>query len=476
MTANLSRNGKPGSVTELMAAWLQGLIFSAIPADVVLDAKLRFLDILGCTLAASSMEYGRIVRKSALRLGAGSESRVLGFGDMTSAASAAVANGAMAHALDYDDTNSKSLIHVSGPIVTTALTLGEALRADGESVLTAAIAGSELTCRIGSAAPGFVARGYHATGVVGAFGSAFVAAKLLGLSAEKTRHAMGIVGSQAAGLMECFTDGTWTKGLHPGWASHCGIAAAYLADDGFTGPATVLEGTRGLFRTHLGDADFPYGKICEELGAQWISLTTSYKPYPCGHVVHPFLDAVLILYREHGLRAEHVKTITCRAAPWMIPIMGAPREIKLRPQTAYHAKFSFFYTIAAALTFGGLSVETFSEENIGRPDLLALAERIYCTPDPHAPPLPQFKGWLIVETTDGRRLEQVVENGWGSPANPLTSDQIRQKFRENARLAMPDDLIELVIAATDRLEKLHDIGKLIDLCCRPTTRSQQSGK
>ncbi|MDH3704075.1 MAG: MmgE/PrpD family protein, partial [Alphaproteobacteria bacterium] len=369
-----------------IAQWAAGLTFDAIPDAVIADEKLRVLDILGVALAASTLPATAPVRTAALRLGAGEESRMWGYGDRSTAASAAIVNGALAHALDYDDTHNKSVVHISGPVVTTGLTLGEALHADGQSALTAIVAGAELGCRIGQVAPGgFHKRGFHATGVMGAFAAAVTAGKLLGLDAAQLRNAIGIAGSQASGLMECFRDGSATKQLHPGWAAHAGITAAYLAEAGFTGPATIFEGRDGLYNSHVGDGDHPFEQMTDGMGDDWTCLHTSFKPYPCGHVVHGFLDAILALYREEGLRAEQVEKITCPTAEWMIPVMCEPRAVKLKPETDYHAKFSFYFTLAATLLDGRLGVEVFTEKNITDPTILSLAEKIHCVPDPDAP-------------------------------------------------------------------------------------------
>ena len=451
--------------SEQLASWAASLAFTDIPDAVATDQKNRILDIIGVSLAASTMPGSEPVRQAALRLGNGDESRVLGFGDRTSAASAAVANGALAHALDYDDTHNESVVHISGPVVTTGLTLGEALRADGEAVLTAMVAGAEAGCRIGSAAPGgFHKRGFHATGVVGAIAATVVAGKLLGLETGRLRHAIGTAVSQASGVMECFRDGSETKQLHPGWAAHSGIAAAYLADAGFTGPATALEGRNGFFQAHADTNPPDYTKIYLDLGVEWACLATSYKPYPCGHVVHAFLDALLMLYHEEGLRAEQVESVTCPIAEWMIPVMCEPREVKLHPQSEYHAKFSFPFTMAAALTFGRLGVEAFSAGNIRDAAILKLAEKIHHEVDRSAPGTGRFKGWVKVTTIDGRHLERLVEDNWGSLANPMTPDQVRRKFRENAALALPEARAEEIVARTGEVETLGDIAGLIDLC------------
>lgn len=448
-----------------IADWAAGLRFTDIPEVVITDEKLRVLDILGVALAASTLPASAPVRTAALRLGTGEESRMWGYGDRTTAATAAMVNGSLAHALDYDDTHNESVVHISGPVVTTGLTLGEALRAGGKTVLTAIVAGAELGCRIGRVVPGeFHKRGFHATGVMGAFAASVVAGKLLGLNAHQLRNALGIAGSQASGLLEGFRDGSAVKQLHPGWAAHAGIIAAYLAQDGFTGPATVFEGRDGLYNSHVGSGDHPAGRMTEGLGREWTCLHTSFKPYPCGHVVHGFLDALMALYREAGLRAGQVEKITCPTAEWMIPIMCEPRALKLKPETDYHAKFSFYFTMAAALIDGRLGVEAFTEANIRNPELLALAEKIHCIPDPDAPGTGHFKGWVQVDTTDGRRLERVVDDNWGSLANPMTPDQVQTKFRDNAGLALEKARIPNIIEGALHLDTSHDVSALIGLC------------
>jgi 2-methylcitrate dehydratase PrpD len=461
--ASIDRQGLPAA--RLCASWLAHLKFSDIPDVVVADAKLRMLDIIGASLAASAAPVGAVARRAALRLGSGAESSILGFGDRVPAASAALANGTMAHSLDYDDTHNESVIHVSAPIVTTALAMGQKVKADGKATLTAAIGGAEITCRVGCVVPGaFHKRGFHPTGVVGTFGAAAIAGKLLDLDSVALGNAFGIAGSQASGILEFFADGSWAKRLHPGWASHAGIVAAYLASEGFTGPATVFEGRYGLFATHLGPGNYSMARVGRQLGREWECIKTSFKPYPCGHVVHPFVDAILDLYRNEGLRGDNVARITCPTAEWMMPIMCEPRDVKLAPASEYHAKFSFPYSIAAALHFGRLGVEAYTDDAIKDRAILDLAAKVFNEVDPDAPDPSRFKGWVIVETTDGRRLERIVDNNWGSESNPMTPADVRQKFRDNASLVLDTGQVEKIMRMVDRMEMIDDINDLVLLC------------
>jgi 2-methylcitrate dehydratase PrpD len=413
------------------------------------------------------MEVGRVARDAALTnlVTGGSGSHIVGFGDETSPAAAAVANGTLAHALDFDDTHNETMIHVSAPIVTTVLTLGEALGVTGREAVVAVCAGREATCRMALPAPGaFHGRGFHATSVFGTLGAAAIGARLLGLDVRQVVNAVGIAGSQASGLLEFFSDGSWVKRMHPGWAAHAGIWAASLARTGFTGPASILEGRFGLFNSHLGNGDYAYERITEDLGSDWTSLRTSFKPYPCGHVIHQFIDALKLVMQDEALHPDNVSRITCRIAQWMVPIVCEPVEVKRRPATEYHAKFSLQYSVAAALVLGELGVEAYSAHNIADRRILDLADRVAYEIDETAPDTRQFKGWIIVETRDGQRLEEIVDTNWGSLEKPMTPEDVRQKFHRNATLALEAPHAERIQDLVEGLEDLDDVGELVRLC------------
>lgn len=454
------------SVSGALARWIGALTFETMPRSIVADAKLRILDTLGVTVAASVTDAGRILRDAALNLGPGAASRILGYGDRAAPSYAAMANGAMAHVQDFDDTHSLARAHVSAPVVSCALALGEARKADGRAVLAAVVAGSETTCRLGAMAPGaFHRHGFHATGVLGAIGAACTAGKIGTLSLSALQDAIGIAASQAAGLMECFADGTWTKRLHPGWAAHCGIAAAELAARGFSGPARAIDGERGLFNAHLGAADHPFQRIAEGLGVEWLCTRSAFKPYPCGHLLHGFIEAVFNLREEAGIRADDVAKIICPIAPWVAPMIAEPRTAKLHPADEAAAKISLYYCVAAALVRDKLDLSAFAADALGDPRIAALAEKVICTVDPDAPE-DQSKGWVIVETSGGERVESVATNCVGSDANPMTADDVRRKFRDNMAFAGLKGNAERVIELVERFETLANVEEPIGLCCR----------
>ncbi len=262
------------TLAERLAAFAADLDITDVPPAVVESVKLRVLDVLGIALAASTHEFAPSV------LGA---LESWGSGDCTVVAAktgaplplAILANGTLAHGLDFDDTHAASITHASA-VVLPAIT------------------------RIGMAAPGaFHARGWHATSACGVFAAALAVGKVMGLDASRLTSALGLAGSFASGVMEHLTDGSWSKRAHAGWAGHGGAVAATLARGGFRGPATILEGRFGLYATMLGRA--PDAAPFETLGREWETLAVGYKPFPCCHLLHAYLDCALTLAREHRL-------------------------------------------------------------------------------------------------------------------------------------------------------------------------------
>ena len=461
-------NATTKSHSAIAAAWYLGLGYRDLPADIVARTKLHVLDILGLALAGAARDSGKSVRAAMLKLGGGNECHILGFGDKTHALFAAIANGTMAHAMEFDDTHPAAIAHISNTVITTALTLGEQRGLSGENAIVAIAGGNEIACRIGVVAPGEMHKvGYHATGVVGGMSATFVASRVLGLNLEQTRNAVGIAGSQAAGIMECWADGTWSKFLHPGLAAHNGIIAANLAQCAFTGPATVFEGRFGLYRSHVQDKDvhFDFARMTGRLGDKWESRDISFKPYPTAHFIHSFLDAVLYLVKHAGLKPADVKSIMCPIAPHMIPIVCEPVHEKIKPATDWHGRISLQYSVAEAIYHGRLTGRSYALESLNNAAILDLASKVGFRVDTDAPGRDQFKGWVIVETNDGRRLERVEMYNRGSAELPMSADDIKDKFRDNASFMLKPDRIEAVVKHVDELERASNVGELVTLCC-----------
>lgn len=424
------------SLSHDLADWTLGLRFEDLPERVVADVGLRILDTLGLVIGGAATPMGRAVHAASGGLGSGRRARLIPSGKRTSAPTAALAHGTQAHAEDFDDTHNASIMHGSAPVVATVLALGESVRASGREAVVLVAAGNELNCRLGCVAPGrFHEHGFHPTSVLGSVTSAILAGRMLGLDAAGTAHATGIAGSQASGILEAYEDGTWSKTLHPGWAAHAGVSAGMLAGGGFTGPRTVLEGRFGLFRSFLhgsGQA-FDFESVTAGLGTAWEQLESSFKPYPCAHAIHSFVDAALEARASLGARPRDIASVEATVAPHFVELICEPRALKMRPRTPTHARASLQYAIAATLRAGSLGPEHYTDASIAEPAVLALAEKVSWRPDPLPPPATQYKGIVTVETVDGRRETAEVAHNRGSRENPMTRDDLVAKFHACAR-------------------------------------------
>src|SRR5262245_16943682 len=236
-----------------LATFAAGLSPSAVPRDVAHQATLLLLDTVGVSLAAVPEEFAQSIHRVARSLGGPPEASLWGAPEQVGAATAVLANGTLAHGLDYDDTLEEAIVHTGACCAPAALAVGEARHASGPQVLAALVAGVEVMAAVGRACPGaFHRRGFHPTALCGSFGAAAATGRLLGLTAPELATAFGLCGSQASGIIEYLTDGSSTKRLHAGWAAHAGVVAAHLAQAGFTSPRTVFEGTHGFYQAFAG--------------------------------------------------------------------------------------------------------------------------------------------------------------------------------------------------------------------------------
>jgi 2-methylcitrate dehydratase PrpD len=451
------------AATEL-AAWAAGLTFDAIPAEVVERAKLHLLDAFGTGLAARARGQLAGVVATARELGGPAEATVIGgatagseggasgrrggsAGRQLGAGPAALANGALIHALDFDDTHEVTLVHSSAVVAPSALAVAEANDATGAELLAAAIAGYEISSRVGLAAPGRLhVRGFHPTSVCGVFAAAALAAKLRGLDADGIANALGIAGSQAGGLMEYLADGSQTKPLHAGWAAFSGIVAAALAANGGSGPATVLEGRFGLLASHAGE--FDAAALTADLGSRWETTRIAIKPYPVCHATHTALDAVAELAPD----PDSIESITALVAGDVaVGLVLEPAAAKAVPRTTYDAKFSLPYCIGALLTRGELGLDAFTDEAIADPRSLALAAKVTYEVVPFEDGN-DLSGGVRIRTA-GRESEAIVLRPRGGPAAPLTAAEVEAKFRANAIPALGEDGADRLIEIVGALER-----------------------
>ena len=451
------------------AEWVSRVTFDDLPRDVVEATKRRILDVIGLAFAGAETPFGRATTTAAIAMSPAGPCRIIGVGERVGATAAAFANAALPQALEFDDTHNESIVHMSSPAVAASLALAETQAISGRELILAIAIANEISCRVGSVASGqFHRRGFHPTGLFAPFGIAYAAGKLLGLDAQQLAYAAGTCGSFAAGVLECWVDGTDTKFLHSGWAAQSGIAAAMLAKAGVTGPPKIFEGRFGLFASHLQDPAIPkrLDRIVDRLGEYWESRNASFKPFPTAHVLHPYVSAILRVRHQHGITHDRVASIECPVAEFNVSIVCEPVAEKVAPASRAHCRVCLQYTLAEALYTGELGKNAYGDSTRLNPDVLALARKVRYHVDPSYPGPGRFKGAVRVTLTDGRVIEEIEEYNRGSAENPMSDEELRAKFDDNASgflsVAQRDALAEGIA----RTEQLTDTRALMDLSVR----------
>ncbi len=448
-----------------VAEWVARVRFEDLPSDIVDATKLRILDVLGLALAGAETRFGRAIRSGAVAVSPPGPSRILGSGDKVGVTSAAFANAAFPQALEFDDTHNESIVHMSSPSVAATLALSETRTISGRDAILAIAIANEIACRVGVVAPGqFHRRGFHPTGLFSPFGVAYGAGKLLGLDSQNLAHAAGTCGSFAAGVLECWVDGTDTKFLHSGWAAQSGVSAAMFAAAGVTGPPEIFEGRFGLFASHLQDSGIVkrLDRIVDRLGSHWESRYSSFKPFPAAHVLHPYISAILRL-REQGVQPADVARIECPVAEFNVSIVCEPVEEKRAPASQAHCRVCLQYTLAEALYCGRLGRDAYEDRNRLNPAILALARTVDYYVDPEFPGPGRFKGAVRVTLKDGRVLTEVEEYNRGSAENPMTFAELRAKFDDNASAILGAGERDRLATEIGRTENLSDVSTLVGL-------------
>ena len=425
------------SLWEQLVGFALDLPTAGVPDDVLDKATDRIIDTVGSALAGASSGEGLIAGRIVCSEASDGISSVWVSGGTTrSAAMACLANGMLAHAIDYDDTHAGSTLHPGVVIVPTVVALGEELGSKGPDVLAAVAIGYEVVNRLGLLTPGrFQHRGFHPTAILGIFGATAAAARLLKVSHRVAGHAGGIAGSLASGLMEYLSDGSDVKQLHAGWMAQAAVRAVQFATAGLTGPRTVLEGSRGVFRAFLSETIEP-SRVVAGLGEQWVGIDVATKPYPACHAVHACIDSWRMIRDKHGLTQGDIaliKRVTGLVPKFYLQLVGEPLEQKRRPRTIYEARFSLPYSVARAVIDGEVNLDSYSEDRIRDPRVLEMAAKVDYEVVEYATFPGDYPGGLRVEMTDGRVFEDHLDYNVGSSRNPLSPEQLKAKVIDAAR-------------------------------------------
>ena len=464
------------SATDAVVAFVGRTRFADFPSQAVELAKRCIVDGLGVLLAGATQEAGRIVHEHVRASDSRSESTVLGpVPFKTGAASAALVNGTSGHALDWDDTQLATtpdrifglLTHPTIPPLVAALALGERARISGKRFLEAFLLGFEVECKIAEAIhPDHYKKGFHTSGTVGTFGAAMAAAKLLELDAAQTAHALAIAASSASGIRVSF--GSMTKPLHVGRAAQNGIVAAELAARGFTGGKNALDPPWGFFQTFSHGGGYDRDRIVGVLGSPhtivWPGV--SIKPYPCGVLGHPTMDAMRRLVLAHDVQPGQIRAIRVRAGS---NILNPLRYVIANNEL--EAKFCPAFMVSAIALRRKAGVHEFTDAFVRDPEVQALMRKVERVLDPEieAQGFEKIRSTVEVDLADGRTLvEKADERYRGGPDLPFTRAELHEKWTDCASLVLPGAAAEQVFGIVEKLDDLADMTELVRALTAPT--------
>lgn len=415
------------------------------------EAHRSFLNWAGCAVGASGHESVAAALAAVQALQPAPQASLLGRGERVDMASAALLNGIASHTFDFDDTHLKTIIHPAGPVASALLALAEHRGASGRALIDALVLGIDVSCRIGNVMyPDHYDRGWHITGSTGMLGAAAGCARLLGLDAARTAMALGIAASQPVGLREQF--GTMSKPLHPGAAARTGLMAALMAQQGFTASARALEAPRGLVQVVSDKC--AWHEATDELGSRFEIGFNTYKPFACGIVIHPSIDACVQL-RGQGVRADEVERIELRVHSLVLELTG-----KKEPADGLSAKFSVYHGCAVGLIVGRAGEPEYDDHLVNRDDVVALRRKVVATVDDA---IDEASADVTAVLKDGRRVHVFVEHAIGSLQRPLSDAALDDKFATQSAPVLGDARTAELIAACRRLGELDDLRMLTAL-------------
>jgi 2-methylcitrate dehydratase PrpD len=452
------------------------------PAEAVRVGKRCIIDGLGVLLAGSTTRGSTILQNYVRAAHESREATVFGresFG--ARAASAALANGASGHAMDFDDTQLSTtpdrifglMTHPTLPPLTAGLAVGERIGASGARLLEAFLTGFEVECKIAEAIhPNHYNRGFHSSGTLGTFGAVAAAAKLLELDAAATAHALALTSSMCGGIRVNF--GSMTKPLHVGRAAQNGVVAAELAAQGFTGGAEALDGPWGFFQIFSFGAGFDPDRIVGALGnpPSIVSPGVSIKPYPCGVLGHPSMDALLKLVVEHDVGPEHITAIRLRAGSNIL----SPLRYRIAT-SELEAKFCPAFMLSSIALRRKAGIHEFTDEFVRSGPVRRMMAKVETILDPEieARGFDHIRSIVEVDLEDGRRLVQEADERYrGGPDRPFTRAELRQKFTECAELVLPPGAISETLRLLESIEAVPDVGAVVEILTATTAASSST--
>ncbi len=438
------------AITRHIAEFVVNSRADDIPESVYTEATRSFLNWIGCTVGGSTHPALDIAWAAAKPFAGPKQATVLGRGFRTDLLNATLLNGIASHVFDFDDTHLKTIIHPAGPIASGLMALAETRPMTGREFLHAFILGIEVECRIGNSVyPDHYDRGWHITGTAGVFGAAAAAGKILGLNVQQMTYALGIAATQSSGLREMF--GTMCKPFHPGKAAQNGTYAALLAKEGFTSSDRGIEAPRGF--ANVTSTKFDPREITEGLGVHWESALNTYKPFACGIVIHPAIDACVQLRNKHGLKAADVASIDLKVHPLVLELTG-----KTAPRTGLEGKFSVYHSCAAAIVHGRCGEHEYSDDCVADATIVGLRQKVKATVQPG---IHEHQVDATLTTVDGRVLHLFIKHAIGSLGRPLTDKELNAKLADMCDPILGEKGSRALIKAARAVGSAPDLKRVI---------------
>jgi 2-methylcitrate dehydratase PrpD len=440
------------SVTRALVEAVRGICYEEIPEEACRAAHHCLLDFFGVALAGSSEPLTDILVAEVVRGEAGTEAGIVGRPERATRLTAALVNGAAAHALDFDDTHATMAGHPSVPVLSALLALAETEAADGRALLAALVAGVELECRLGALLGGWhYAAGFHATGTVGTFGAAAACAHLLALDQDGWLHALGLAGTQAAGLKSGF--GTMAKPLHAGRAASAGLLSALLARGGFTAQPAILEVPQGFLATHAGGE--PSAEVLTRYAGRFLIRETLFKYHAACYLTHAAIEAAAQLRERHGLDPEKIRAVEVHVAPPLLDVCHIEK-----PTTGLEGKFSLRATTALSLLGEDTTdLATYSDAKMADPRLVALRDRVCVVPTQGIGPM---QSRVRIEM-NGQHGEAEADTGMPASDLDVQGDRLRRKFLALAAPVLGEGRAEELADAASSAQRIDSIAELLRL-------------
>jgi 2-methylcitrate dehydratase PrpD len=436
-------------VTLRLARYVVSARIEELPDAVRTEATRTLLNWVGCAVGGSRHETVDTAISALAPFSGPAQATILGRHERMDVLHAALMNGISSHVFDFDDTHLRTIIHPAGPVASAILPFSEYRPVTGAEFLNALVLGAEVECRIGNAVyPAHYDVGWHITGTVGPFGAAAAVGKLLHLSEQQMVWALGLAATQPVGLREMF--GTMTKSFHPGRAAQNGFTAALLASRDFTSSNSGIEAPRGW--ANVLSTARNYAAITDNLGGHYEISENTYKPFPCGIVIHPAIDGCIQLRNQHYLAAGQIERVELKVHPLVLELTG-----RKTPQAGLEGKFSVYHAVAAAIIDGVVGEKQFSDRAVRNPATIALRDRVVAVSDPT---IAEDQVRITIVMKDQRRLEKYIEHCVGSARNPMTNAQLEAKFTGLADGVLPPEQTRRLMDLCWNISTLPDAAQL----------------